>query len=51
VKENKSLVLGLYYSLTPSLNLVAEYIPTTAQNQAGAEVKDKVIALGAILFF
>jgi len=30
---------------------VAEYIPTTAQNQAGDEVKDKAIALGAILFF
>jgi predicted porin len=51
VQKNKSLVLGLYYSLTPSLNLVAEYVPTTAQNQAGAEVKDKLIALGAILFF
>jgi len=51
VKENKSLVLGLYYSLTPSLNLVAEYIPTTAKNQMGDEVKDKAIALGAILFF
>src|SRR3989454_10697136 len=51
VKSNKSLVLGLYYSLTPSLNLVAEYIPTTAQNQAGQEIKDKVIALGAILVF
>jgi len=41
----------MYYSLTPSLNLVAEYIPTTAESQAGQEVKDKVIALGAILFF
>src|SRR2546422_7516825 len=51
VKSNKSLVLGLYYSLTPSLNLVAEYIPTTAKNQAGGEIKDKVMALGAILFF
>jgi predicted porin len=51
VKNNKSLVLGLYYSLTPSLNLVAEYVPTTAQNQRGNEVKDKLIALGAILFF
>jgi len=51
VKKNKSWVFGMYYSLTPSVNLVAEYIPTTAQNQAGAEVKDKVIALGAILFF
>jgi len=36
----------LYYSLTPSLNLVAEYIPTTAENQAGQEIKDKVLALG-----
>jgi len=51
VKKNKSWVFGMYYSLTPSVNLVAEYIPTTAQNQAGDEVKDKVIALGAILFF
>lgn len=51
VKKNKSLVLGMYYSLTPSLNLVAEYVPTTAQNQTGQEVKDKLIALGAILFF
>src|SRR5713226_3403026 len=51
VKKNKSLVLGMYYSLTPSVNLVAEYVPTTAQNQAGQEVKDKLIALGAILFF
>src|SRR6266478_3544234 len=51
VKTNKSWVFGLYYSLTPSLNLVAEYIPTEAENQAGATVKDKVLALGAILFF
>ena len=51
VKTNKSWVLGLYYSLTPSLNLVAEYIPTEAENQAGGTVKDKVLALGAILFF
>src|SRR5882762_7093960 len=51
VKKNKSWVFGMYYSLTPSVNLVAEYVPTTAQNQAGGEVKDKLIALGAILFF
>src|SRR6266853_132574 len=51
VKSNKSLVAGLYYSLTQSLNLVGEYIKTTAQNQAGGENKDSVIALGAILFF
>jgi predicted porin len=51
VKTNKSWVFGLYYSLTPSVNLVAEYIPTEAENQAGGTVKDKVMALGAILFF
>src|SRR6266850_6208953 len=51
VKKNKSLVAGLYYSLTQSLNLVGEYISTKAENQAGGENKDSVIALGAILFF
>ena len=51
VKNNKSMVAGLYYSLTESLNLVGEYIQTTAENQAGGENKDSVIALGAILFF
>lgn len=51
VKSNKSAVAGLYYSLTESLNLVAEYIKTTAKNQADGENKDSVIALGAILFF
>jgi predicted porin len=51
VKSNKSMVAGLYYSLTESLNLVGEFIKTTAENQAGGENKDSVIALGAILFF
>jgi predicted porin len=51
VKKNKSLIAGLYYSLTQSLNLVGEYIQTKAENQAGGENKDSVIALGAILFF
>ncbi len=51
VKKNKSLVAGLYYSLTQSLNLVGEYISTKAENQAGGDNKDSVIALGAILFF
>jgi len=51
VKSNKSAVAGLYYSVTESLNLVGEYIKTTAKNQAGGENKDSVIALGAILFF
>src|SRR5213592_1854832 len=51
VKKNKSLVAGLYYSLTQSLNLVGEYISTKSENQAGGDHKDSVIALGAILFF
>ena len=51
VKSNKSAVVGLYYSLTQSLNLMGEYIKTKAENQAGGDNKDSVIALGAILFF
>ncbi len=51
VKSNKSAVVGLYYSLTQSLNLVGEYISTKSENQAGGDNKDSVIALGAILFF
>ena len=51
VKSNKSAIAGLYYSVTESLNLVGEFIKTTAKNQAGGENKDSVIALGAILFF
>src|SRR6267154_2122835 len=51
VKKNKSLVAGLYYSLTQSLNMVGEYISTKSENQAGGDNKDSVIALGAILFF
>ncbi len=51
VKKNKSLIAGLYYSLTQSLNLVGEYISTKSENQAGGDNKDSVIALGAILFF
>src|SRR5207247_1374452 len=49
VKTNKSTVFGLYYSLTPSLNLVAEYIPTEAENQArrGCGCGGRVPARGA----
>src|SRR6266849_5546972 len=36
VKSNKSAVVGLYYSLTQSLNLVGEYIKTKAESQSGA---------------
>ncbi len=51
VKKNKSWVVGLYYALTKSLNLVAEYINTEAEAHDGTKNKDDAIALGAILFF
>jgi len=49
--RNRSLVGGLYYAATDSLNLVAEYITTWSANQARAEAQDNTFALGAILFF
>jgi predicted porin len=51
VKRNSSWVVGMYYSMTQSLNLVAEVIPTQSENQSGGKVKDRAVALGAILFF
>lgn len=51
VKKNKSWVGGVYYALTKSLNLVAEYIRTEAEAHDGTKNKDDAIALGAILFF
>jgi predicted porin len=51
VQKNESWVLGVYYGLTKSLNLVAEYINTEAEAHNGAENKDDAIAIGAILFF
>lgn len=51
VKKNQSIVVGLYYALTKSLNLVAEYINTEAEAHNGVKNKDDAVALGAILFF
>jgi predicted porin len=51
VEKNESWVLGVYYGLTKSLNLVAEYINTEAEAHNGVENKDDAIAIGAILFF
>ncbi len=51
LKYNQSNVIGVYYALTQSLNLVGEWIGTKAQNQAGGSNKDSAFALGAILFF
>ncbi|HSF24303.1 MAG TPA: porin [Blastocatellia bacterium] len=51
VEKNESLVVGAYYALTKSLNLVAEYVKTEAEAHSGAENEDDSIAVGAILFF
>jgi predicted porin len=51
LRKNSSSVFGVYYALTPSLNLVGEYIMTKAQAQNDDSIKDNAFALGAILFF
>jgi predicted porin len=51
VSKNESGVLGLYYSLTKSLTLVAEGIDTESRAWNGNEAQEKDVALGAILFF
>ena len=51
VKTNRSGVAGVYYSLTKSVNLVAEYADTEAKAQNGTKNKEKAYILGGILFF
>jgi len=51
LKQNSSNVVGLYYALTKSLNLVGEWINTESQAQNGNKYNDNAFALGAILFF
>ena len=51
VSKNESGVLGLYYSLTKSLTLVAEGIDTESRAWNGNEAQEKDVAVGAILFF
>jgi predicted porin len=51
VSKNESGVVGLYYSLTKSLTLVAEGIDTESKAWNGNEAQEKDVALGAILFF
>lgn len=51
VKSNESHVVGLYYALTKSVNLVGEYIRTTSENHAQQEIEEDAFAIGAILFF
>jgi hypothetical protein len=51
LKSNEMWTAGLYHPLTKHLNLVAEYSHVKAENQAGAENKNNIGSLGAILFF
>jgi predicted porin len=51
VSKNESGVLGLYYSLTKSLTLVAEGIDSESRAWNGNEAQEKDVAVGAILFF
>jgi predicted porin len=53
--KNESWIIGAYYPLTKSLNLVAEYTDQKVKNHdapsTADELKAKTLALGAILFF
>jgi len=58
VKKNSSNVIGAYYALTESLNLVGEVVWTEAEAQGtnpgvggGNKISDTAFILGAILFF
>ena len=53
VKSNKSIVGGIYYSLTKSVTLVGEYADTEAKAQDSnlPKNKEKTYILGGILFF
>ena len=51
LKSNASGVVGLYYALTKSVNLVGEYIDTKAKAQNGNEATEKDFAIGGIFFF
>lgn len=51
LSKNSSNIVGLYYSLTKSLNLVGEWVGTEAEAQGGTKISDNAFILGAILFF
>ena len=51
LKSNEMWTAGVYHPLTKHLNLVAEYSHATSENQVGAENKNNIGSLGAILFF
>jgi predicted porin len=51
LKSNSSGVGGIYYSLTPNVTLVAEYIDTKAKAWNGNSAEETDYALGGIIFF
>ncbi len=51
LKQNASNVVGVYYALTKSLNLVGEWVNTEAEAHNGNKYNDNAYILGAILFF
>jgi hypothetical protein len=51
VKDNSSWIGFARYKLTKWINLQAEYVATTAENQIGQEIHDKAIAVGTTFFW
>ena len=51
VKQNKSGVFGLYYSLTKSITLVGEYANTKSKAWNGNAATEDTYILGGIIFF
>ncbi len=51
VKSNAAVTASLFYSLTDSVTLVAEYNHSRAESQGGDVNNDNVGALGGIIFF
>lgn len=49
--KRQAYVLGLYYSLTPNVTLVGEYVNEKETSHSGLNYKADTIGLGAILFF
>ena len=49
--RNDASIASLYYSLTKSVTLVAEYIDTTSKNQIGQKNTQDTVALGGLIFF
>jgi len=51
LKRNESGVIGAYYALTKSVNLVGEFIYSKAEAWNGNSAKEHDFALGGIFFF